>query len=181
MVKTHGHQTAMPNLDRLGLTPLCDLRFITWARQIVAGIRLADETVAYVVDLIRATRNHPALQYGASPRAANMLAAASRAAAVARGARLRDPGRRQGAVQAAAPPSRRPLAQRRGGRPRGPTRCSTRSSPRWRRRDEPSSPRPSSPVPSPLPHREKREKFVFVFPPSPGEGGREGTGEGARG
>jgi MoxR-like ATPase len=85
MVKTHGHQTAMPNLDRLGLTPLCDLRFITWVRQVVAGIRLADETVAYVVDLIRATRNHPALQYGASPRAANMLAAASRAAAVLEG------------------------------------------------------------------------------------------------
>jgi MoxR-like ATPase len=85
MVKTHGHQTAMPNLDRLGLTPLCDLRFITWVRQVVAGIRLADETVAYVVDLIRATRNHPALQYGASPRAANMLATAARAAAVLEG------------------------------------------------------------------------------------------------
>jgi MoxR-like ATPase len=85
MVKTHGHQTAMPNLDRLGLTPLCDLRFITWVRGVVAGIRLADETVAYVVDLIRATRNHPALQYGASPRAANMLATAARAAAVLEG------------------------------------------------------------------------------------------------
>jgi MoxR-like ATPase len=35
-----------------------------------------------VVDLIRATRHHPALQFGASPRAANMLAAASRAVAV---------------------------------------------------------------------------------------------------
>jgi MoxR-like ATPase len=82
MVKTHGHQTAMPNLETLGLTPLCDLRFITWVRQVVSAIRLADETVAYVVDLIRATRNHPALQFGASPRAANMLAAASRAVAV---------------------------------------------------------------------------------------------------
>jgi MoxR-like ATPase len=85
MVRTHGHQTAMPNLDKLGLAPLCDLRFIQWVRQVVAGIRLADETVAYVVDLIRATRNHPALQFGASPRAANMLAAASRAAAVLEG------------------------------------------------------------------------------------------------
>jgi MoxR-like ATPase len=37
------------------------------------------------VDLIRATRNHPALQYGASPRAANMLAAAARSAAVLEG------------------------------------------------------------------------------------------------
>jgi MoxR-like ATPase len=26
MVKTHGHQTAMPRLDTLGLAPLCDLR-----------------------------------------------------------------------------------------------------------------------------------------------------------
>ena len=85
MVKTHGHQTAMPSLDKLGVNPVCDLRFIQWVRQVVAGIRLADETVAYVVDLIRATRNHPALQYGASPRAANMLAAASRAAAVLEG------------------------------------------------------------------------------------------------
>jgi MoxR-like ATPase len=85
MVKTHGHQTAMPKLDRLGLTAVCDLKFIAWVRQVVAGLRLADETVAYVVDLVRATRNHPALQYGASPRAANMLAAASRAAAVLEG------------------------------------------------------------------------------------------------
>jgi MoxR-like ATPase len=85
MVKTHGHQTAMPNLASLGVAPLCDLRFIIWMRQVVSGIRLADETVAYVVDLIRATRNHPALQYGASPRAANMLAAAARAVAVLEG------------------------------------------------------------------------------------------------
>jgi MoxR-like ATPase len=85
MVRTHGHQTAMPKLDKLGVAPVCDLRFITWVRQTVAALRLADETVAYVVDLIRATRSHPALQYGASPRAANMLAAASRAAAVLEG------------------------------------------------------------------------------------------------
>ena len=85
MVKTHGHQTASPSPEKLGLTPVCDLRFITWVRQMVAGLRLADETAAYVVDLVRATRSHPALQYGASPRAANMLAAASRAAAVLEG------------------------------------------------------------------------------------------------
>ena len=85
MVKTHGHQTAMPKLEEMGIGPVCDLRFITWVRQVVSAIRLADETVSYVVDLIRATRSHPALQYGASPRAANMLAAASRAAAVLEG------------------------------------------------------------------------------------------------
>jgi MoxR-like ATPase len=82
MVATHGHQTAMPALDRLGLAPVADLRFIVWVRQAVAALRLADETVAYIVDLVRATRQHAALRYGASPRAANMLAAAARAAAV---------------------------------------------------------------------------------------------------
>jgi MoxR-like ATPase len=85
MVATHGQQTAMPALDRFGLAPVADLRFIVWVRQAVAGLRLADETVAYIVDLIRATRQHPALRYGASPRAANMLAAAARAAAVLEG------------------------------------------------------------------------------------------------
>jgi len=82
MVRIHGHQTAMPDPGRLGLAPVCDLGFLTVARQVVAGLRLSDEIVAYVVDLVRATREHPALRYGASPRAANMLAAAARAAAV---------------------------------------------------------------------------------------------------
>jgi MoxR-like ATPase len=54
-------------------------------RAVVAGIRLADEMVAYVVDLVRATRTHPTLQYGASPRAATMLASAARAVAVLEG------------------------------------------------------------------------------------------------
>jgi MoxR-like ATPase len=82
MVRTHGHQTAMPDLEQLGLRPLCDLAFITEVRGAVASLRLADEMVDYVVDLVRATREHPALRWGASPRSANMLAAASRAAAV---------------------------------------------------------------------------------------------------
>jgi len=85
MVATHGQHTAMPGLERFGLAPVADLRFVSWVRSAVAGLRLADETVAYIVELIRATREHPALRYGASPRAANMLAAAARAAAVLEG------------------------------------------------------------------------------------------------
>jgi len=82
MVRAHGHQTAMPDLTQLGLKPLADLQFLLAVRRAVSGLRLADETIEYIVDLVRATRSHPALRYGASPRAANMLAAASRAAAV---------------------------------------------------------------------------------------------------
>jgi MoxR-like ATPase len=85
MVKTHGHRTAMPSLDAFGLKPICDLAHIEWVRKVVAAIRLSDELAAYVVDLVRATRQHPSLHYGASPRAANMLAAASRAVAVLEG------------------------------------------------------------------------------------------------
>jgi MoxR-like ATPase len=85
MVKTHGHRTAMPALDAFGLAAVCDLRYVQWVRQVVAGIRLSDELAAYVVELVRATRQHPALAYGASPRAANMLAAASRAVGVLEG------------------------------------------------------------------------------------------------
>ena len=48
-------------------------------------LRLADPIADYVVDLVRATRGRPALSCGASPRAANMLAASSRALAVLRG------------------------------------------------------------------------------------------------
>ena len=80
MVQTHGHQTSMPRLEELGLSVVCDLNLIARIRQMVTGLRLADETVRYIVDLVRATRQHPSLQFGASPRAANMLAAAGRSA-----------------------------------------------------------------------------------------------------
>ena len=82
MVRAHGHQTATPDLEQLGLRPLCDLAFIGEVRSLVSSLRIADEMVDYIVDLVRATREHPALRWGASPRSANMLAAASRAAAV---------------------------------------------------------------------------------------------------
>src|SRR5262245_37168557 len=85
MVNVHGHRTASPDLDAMGLAPVCDLAFITAVRQTVSSIRLGDEMAAYVVDLARATRSHPMLQYGASPRSAAMLAAASRAVAVLEG------------------------------------------------------------------------------------------------
>jgi MoxR-like ATPase len=54
-------------------------------RATVSEIRLADDIVDYIVDLIRATREHPSLQFGASPRAATMLASAARAYAAMQG------------------------------------------------------------------------------------------------
>jgi MoxR-like ATPase len=82
MVRIHGHRTASPRLEDLGIAPVCGLEFIVKASEAVEKVRLAEEMVSYIVDLVRATREHPALQVGASPRAANMIAAAARAHAV---------------------------------------------------------------------------------------------------
>jgi len=54
-------------------------------RDLVASITLTDPLIAYIVDVIRATREHPSLYLGASTRAATMLSAASRAYAALQG------------------------------------------------------------------------------------------------
>ena len=85
IVVRHGHQTSMPKLDGFALSPVADLALLGRAREFVRTIRLSEELVAYIVDIIRGTREHPSLQFGASPRAANMLATASRAFAALNG------------------------------------------------------------------------------------------------
>ncbi|MHC4164616.1 MAG: AAA family ATPase, partial [Planctomycetota bacterium] len=85
IVALHGHRTAMPRLEDFDLRPVADLEKLLLIRAVVAGIRLADEIVDYIVDLVRATREHAALLFGASPRSANMLATAARAAAALAG------------------------------------------------------------------------------------------------
>ncbi len=85
MVRVHGHRTASPALTGFGLSPVCSLEELAALRRTVAEVRLSDEMVAYIVDLVRATRSDPALQVGASPRSANMLASAARAFAVLEG------------------------------------------------------------------------------------------------
>jgi len=85
IVALHGHRTAMPRLEDFDLQPVADLEHLLAIRAVVAGIRLADEIVDYIVDLVRATREHAALLFGASPRSANMLATSARAAAALAG------------------------------------------------------------------------------------------------
>ncbi len=85
MVMIHGHRSAMPSLEEFGLEPVADLPGLRAARRTVAGIRLSDAMVDYIVDLVRATRERPTLVCGASPRAANMLASSVRARAALQG------------------------------------------------------------------------------------------------
>jgi MoxR-like ATPase len=82
MVRLHGHRSAMPKPEALGLVPIADSAFLAEARAAVAALKLAEPVADYIVDLVRATREHPELAHGASPRAINMLAVAARARAV---------------------------------------------------------------------------------------------------
>ena len=57
----------------------------------VRSVFLADALKSYLVDLAEASRRHPAIELGLSPRATLQLAAASRAHAAARGRRYATP------------------------------------------------------------------------------------------
>jgi MoxR-like ATPase len=85
VVRLHGNRVSMPDLGDFQLQPLADLAVLRQVREAVRELRLSEELVAYVVDLVRASREHPSVLHGASPRAASMLAAASRARAALHG------------------------------------------------------------------------------------------------
>ena len=85
IVARHGHRTAQPKIDDFQLERVADLETLLSFRKSIEQIRLADELIAYVVDLVRATRERPALLFGGSPRCTNMLATASRAFAALQG------------------------------------------------------------------------------------------------
>ncbi len=85
IVSRHGHRTSMPRLSDFGVAPVMDLHGLTAIRTFIQSIRLTDDLIGYIVDIIRATREHASLQFGASPRSANMVATASRALAAVNG------------------------------------------------------------------------------------------------
>jgi MoxR-like ATPase len=85
IVRRHGHRSAMPRLADFGLKAVVDSGGLARVREAVARIRLTDALVDYIVDVVRATRQHSSLEVGASTRAANMLAAAARAFAALQG------------------------------------------------------------------------------------------------
>jgi len=85
IVSRHGHRTSMPRLSDFGVAPVINLQGLTSIREFIQTIRLSDDLIGYVVDIIRATREHASLQFGASPRSANMVATASRAFAALNG------------------------------------------------------------------------------------------------
>jgi MoxR-like ATPase len=85
VVARHGAAAAGIDPQSAGVTAVVDAAELARLKAIVSSVRLNDDIVAYVVDLVRATREHPSLQFGGSPRAAAMLASSGRALAAFKG------------------------------------------------------------------------------------------------
>lgn len=81
VVEAHGSHGGMPDPVALGVQPVADAAAVAAAIAAVSQVRLVPEIAAYVVDLVRATRESADIETGASPRAGAMLALASRARA----------------------------------------------------------------------------------------------------
>jgi len=81
IVSQHGTRTGMASAKRLGVMSAVTADQLNAAVDAVGSVTLKDDITAYIVDLIRATRESPAIETGASPRAASALAAAARARA----------------------------------------------------------------------------------------------------
>ncbi len=85
IVRLHGHHSAMPKIADFGIGSVIKPDHIAYARALTARIQLTDALVDYIVEIVRGTRQHPAIETGASTRAANMMAAAARAYAAVLG------------------------------------------------------------------------------------------------
>jgi MoxR-like ATPase len=85
IVAAHGMHAGQADPAAMGVERVLDAGALTEAVQAVAAVRLADEIIGYIVALVRATRESPDLETGASPRSAAMLALASRARAALEG------------------------------------------------------------------------------------------------
>ena len=81
IIARHGARTAATAPGDWDVAAVANAARIATAMETVAGIRLVDEVVDYILALIRATRDVADLQSGASPRAGVMLAGAARARA----------------------------------------------------------------------------------------------------
>ena len=106
IVAGHGNRSGMKTASAFGVDSVVTPDSLADAVGSVAQVRVQEDVVEYIVDIVRATRDSPALTHGASPRAA------------AEGAAARATGRRRpGATtergprpRTARPPPRRPCA-----------------------------------------------------------------------
>jgi MoxR-like ATPase len=75
----------MGNVNELSIESAINNYQLNDAITAVGSVRLQDDIIAYIVDIVRATRESPSIETGASPRAAAAIAAAARAHAALAG------------------------------------------------------------------------------------------------
>ncbi|MGD9631255.1 MAG: AAA family ATPase [Pyrinomonadaceae bacterium] len=73
------------HLEHLDIQPLPDALAIQRCRAEVRSMRMEPGVQKYIVEIVRKTRNHPTILYGASPRASIALLLCSKALAAIRG------------------------------------------------------------------------------------------------
>ncbi len=81
IVAQHGTRTGMKTPAAFDVQPVLNAAELDAAVNAVSQVRLNDEIITYIVDIVRTTRETPALETGASPRAAAALAMGARARA----------------------------------------------------------------------------------------------------
>ncbi len=81
IVATYGAQAGQTSPADMGVARVVTAKTLTAATAAVAAVKLSEEVVGYVLDLVRSTRETADLQSGASPRSAAQLALAARARA----------------------------------------------------------------------------------------------------
>jgi MoxR-like ATPase len=72
------HARGFDPRDLSAITPVAGPAELAAARDAVAHVLVADDVLAYIVDIAGATRNSPALQLGVSPRGATALLSTAR-------------------------------------------------------------------------------------------------------
>jgi MoxR-like ATPase len=85
IIASHGARHGQPDPAAMGVETAASRDELARAVATVGEVRLADEVVGYIADLVRATRENADLETGASPRAGAMLALAARARAAMEG------------------------------------------------------------------------------------------------
>lgn len=78
VLRRHANGFTPRDLGAAGLSAVVGAEDIRAAQRAAASVAVADDVLAYVVDLARATRQAPSVQLGASPRAATALLAAAK-------------------------------------------------------------------------------------------------------
>jgi MoxR-like ATPase len=85
IVLKHGQASPKRTQTSYQVNSVVTKEHLTYARAVASQVKLSEELAKYIVLLIRASRNHPLIETGASTRAATLLAMASRAYAALKG------------------------------------------------------------------------------------------------